>query len=191
MPSTVGSGRFTQRQPEAPNLLYDRDVRTKVFHEGANGLRAVATLRDDSLGPVGFATVHQMSLEVRLTLDSLVITEVTSDMQNHPHGTCPFTLRRMDELVGLSVQKGYFSELSKRYGGNRGCNHLLALAQSIGTVVALSFAATITHEDPTMRNLDAPQWFKQLTERQPRIVNSCVIWHEDGDVVHQVRKAEG
>src|SRR4051794_4541376 len=111
MKTTPGAGRFVPREPELPNLLYDRDVRTKVFHEGDKGIRAVATLKDDTLGPVGFATVHHMSLEVRLALESLVITEVKSDMQNHPHGMCPFTLRRMDELVGLSVQKGYFSEL--------------------------------------------------------------------------------
>ena len=190
MDTTPGSGRYTPVDPSQPNLLYDRDVRTRVFQEDPGHLRAVATLRDDTLGPHGFATVHHMSLEVVLASESLAITEVDAGMANHPHGVCPITLRQMQQLVGLRVGKGYFAELSKRFGGNRGCNHLLALAQSIGTIVALSAAASITYERPQMIDLDPPHWFRKVADLQPRIVNSCVIWHENGDLVRRIGEVE-
>ena len=124
--------------PDQPNLLYDRDVRTRVFHEGPDALRAVATLKDDSLTPFGYGTVHEMRLEVWLDRPSLEITAVDAGMDHHPQQACPFTTHRMRELVGLSIRKGYVAELHARFGGNRGCNHLLTMAQSIGTTVAMA-----------------------------------------------------
>lgn len=186
MDTTPGSGRYTPVEPSQPNLLYDRSVRTRVFHEDSRHLRAVATLHDDTLGPHGFATVHHMSLEVVLASDSLAITEVRAGMDNHPHGVCPITLARMQQLVGVSVGKGYFAELSKRFGGTSGCNHLLTLAQNIGTVVALSAASKITHDNPEILDLDPPRWFRTIADRQPRIVNSCAIWHDDGVLVRRL-----
>lgn len=186
MDSTPGSGSYASAVPGQPDLLYNRDVRTRVFYGGPGRLRAAATLRDDTIGPQGFATMHEMSLEVMLSRPDLAILEVSAGMEHHPHGTCPMTLRQMDQLVGLQVGRGYFAALRSRFGGNRGCNHLHAMAQSIGTVVALSFAAVHTYEHPAALELTPKEWFASVAENEPRVVNSCVIWHENGELVRQL-----
>ena len=84
MESTPPRGPFAPLVPDQPNLLYDRDVRTRVFHEGPDALRAVATLKDDSLTPFGYGTVHEMRLEVWLDRPSLEITAVDAGMDHHP-----------------------------------------------------------------------------------------------------------
>ena len=61
------------------------------------------------------------------------------------------------------------------------------MAQNLGTVVALSFAATLTHDDPQTLELDRAAWFANVVEKEPRIVNSCVIWHEDGPLIEELR----
>ena len=187
MDPTPGAGRYTPAIPARPELLYDRNVHTQVFHGGPDRLHAVATLKDDTLGPHGFATVHEMTLEVTLSRPDLTILDVTAGMEHHPHGTCPMTLRQMDHLVGLTVGQGYFAELSRRFGGNRGCNHLHAMAQSIGTVVALSFAATLTYDHPETLAMTPADWFGNVVDKEPRIVNSCVVWHENGDLVRRLK----
>jgi hypothetical protein len=103
MESTSRRGPFAPLVPDQPNLLYDRDVRTRVFHEGPHALRAVATLKDDSLTPFGYGTVHEMRLEVWLDRPSLEITAVDAGMDHHPQQACPFTTHRMRELVGLEL----------------------------------------------------------------------------------------
>lgn len=132
--------------------------------------------------------MHEMSLEVMLSRPDLTILEVSAGMEHHPHGTCPMTLRQMDQLVGLQVGRGYFAALRSRFGGNRGCNHLHAMAQSIGTVVVLSFAAVHTYEHPAALELTPKEWFASVAENEPRVVNSCVIWHENGELVRQLTR---
>ncbi len=113
MDRNPGSGSYAPTAPAQPELLYDRDVRTRVFHGGADRIRAIATLKDDTLGPHGFAT---------------------------------------------------------------------------GTVVALSSAARHTYEHPKTLELTPAERFGNIAEQAPQVVNSCAIWHEDGDLVRQLRQ---
>ena len=181
MHSTPQRGPFAPLVAEQMNLLYDRDVRTRVFHEGRHALRAVATLKDDSITPFGFGTVHEMRLEVWLDRPSLEITEVDASMEHHPQEACPFTTHRMRELVGLSVRKGFLAELHARFGGNRGCNHLVTMAQSIGTSVALSAFAQSAYDDPPAASSPDDDWVRQITTAVPQVIGSCAIWHSDGE----------
>jgi hypothetical protein len=192
--SSLGAGRYAAVETDDPHLLYDRDVRTRVWILDADRLRAEVRLRDDTLGPTGFATVHEMTLEAIVSRPDLTIVDVRAGMEHHPHGSCPLTLRQMDQLVGLQVGKGYFRELSSRFGGNRGCNHLHSMAQSLGTVIALTLAATLTHDEPETLQLGRKEWFANVIDKEPRIVDSCVIWHEDGPLmleIDQLRKDHG
>jgi hypothetical protein len=173
--------------PDQANLLYDRDVRTRVFHEGRDALRAVATLKDDTITPFGFGTVHEMRLEVWLDRPSLTITAVDADMEQHPQQACPFTTRRMRELVGLSVGKGYLAELHARFGGNRGCNHLVTMAQSIGTTVALAAFAASAYDDPPAAASPGADWVRQIATAVPQVIGSCAIWHADGELARHAR----
>jgi hypothetical protein len=186
MDPTPGAGRYREAFPASPDVLYDRDVRTQVRIVGDDRLRASATLRDDTHGPGGFLTVHDMTLEAVIRLPDMEIIEVAASMASHPQGTCPMTLVQMQQLVGLRIAGGYLGEIRQRFGGNRGCNHLHALAQAIGTVAALTFAARLTLLEPEMQTLPRPQWFRRVADREPRIVNSCVIWRVNGDLHRRI-----
>ena len=187
MESTPPRGPFAPLVPDQANLLYDRDVRTRVFHEGRDALRAVATLKDDSVTPLGFGTVHEMRLEVWLDRPSLEITAVDAGMEHHPQQACPFTTHRMHELVGLSVRKGYFAELHARFGGSRGCNHLVTMAQSIGTTVALAAFAASAYDDPPAAASPDDDWVRQIAARAPQVIGSCAIWHAEGELARHAR----
>ena len=185
-----GAGRYTPATPDAPDLLYDRDVRTRVRLIAADRMLVTAHLHDDTNGPTGFATVHDMTIEAVVSVPDLEILSVSSAMANHPHGTCPMTLLQLDALVGMRIAGGYMGQVRRMFGSNRGCNHLHALAQQIGTVSALTFASRLAHDDPSMQELPAPQWYRRVVDREPRVVNSCVIWHEDGDLYRRLTELE-
>lgn len=187
MTSFPHAGRAAPATPATPDVLYDRDVRTRLHRQDASTLRAVATLQDDSFGPGGFATVHDMVLTVLIDEATLTITSVDADMTGHPHGACPMTLRHMEQLVGLRIGAGFFRELRNRFGGNRSCNHLHTLAQNIGTVTSLSFAARLVENDEHAQHQPHERWMLNVVQNEPAVINSCSIWHEDGELAARMR----
>lgn len=184
------AGRASPAIPGTPDTLYDRDVRTRLYRQDPQTIRAVATLQDDSFGPGGFATVHDMKLTVDVDEASMRIETVEADMVGHPHRTCPSTLRAMDQLIGLTIGPGYFRELRERFGGNRGCNHLHTMAQHIGTVVSLSFAARVVENDTEAQALPHERWMLRVVEKEPRVIDSCAIWHRDGELATRMLGAD-
>ena len=150
----------------------------------------MATLQDDSFGPGGFATVHDMTLAVEIDEPSMRIETVKAEMVGHPHRTCPSTLRAMDQLIGLRIGSGYFRELRERFGGNRGCNHLHTMAQHIGTVVSLSFAARLVENDTEAQALPHERWMLRVVQNEPRVIDSCAIWHQDGELATRMLAAD-
>jgi hypothetical protein len=186
MDPTPGAGRYRAATPDSTDLLYDRDVRTQVRILDGDRLRVTATLRDDTQGPGDFLTVHDMTLEAVISTPDMQILSVSAGMESHPHGTCPLTLAQMQQLVGLHIAGGYMGEIRRLFGGNRGCNHLHALAQTIGTVTALSFASRMVSHDPDMQLLPKPQWYRTVVDRAPGVVDSCVIWRKDGDLHRRI-----
>ena len=187
MNSSPHVGRAAKATPATPDILYDRDVRTRLYRHDPDTIRAVATLQDDSFGPGGFATVHDMVLSALIDEATLTIVSVEADMSGHPHGSCPMTLRHMDQLVGLRVGAGFFRELRARFGGNRSCNHLHTMAQHIGTVTSLSFASRLVEGDPEAQAQPHERWMLRVVQNEPQVVNSCAIWHEDGELAARMR----
>lgn len=185
-----GSGNVAPVRQEAPDLLYDRTTRTQVRITG--GLLVITgRLTDESLGLGGYVRVHDMGLEITCEPESMTIVEASADMVNHPHGLCPLMVPRVDSLVGLTITAGYLAEVRKRMGGVRGCNHLYALAQQVGTVAALTFAARFTHAEPALSTLQPHGFYQEVVDKAPGVVNSCYIWREDGEVATALRRADG
>ena len=87
MNSSPHVGRAAKATPATPDILYDRDVRTRLYRHDPDTIRAVATLQDDSFGPGGFATVHDMVLSALIDEATLTIVSVEADMSGHPHGS--------------------------------------------------------------------------------------------------------
>jgi hypothetical protein len=188
MDLTPGSGNYRRVDQDDPDLLFDRSTRTKVRVVDGQ-LQVVAWLADETLGPTGYIRVHDMTLRLTCTLDTLTILEAVAEMAHHPHGVCPLQTADADSLVGLSIGPGYFSALRQRMGGVRGCNHLHTLAQSAGTAAALTFAARRVHAHPEMVDLSPVEYFQEVVEVAPAVVNSCHAWREDGEIVAHLKGA--
>lgn len=190
MEQTPGSGHYPPMPRDSADLLYDRNVRTQVRRHDSEHLVVTASMSDDTLGPGGFVRIHEMSLEVDLTAPGLEITDVRTRMTSHPHGTCPLMIRDMRELVGMRIGRGYFAELRAKFGGNRGCNHLHMLAQSIGTVASLTFAARLFADGELRADVPPEQWFGGVAKKYPQVIDSCKIWHHDGDLVRRLQDVD-
>ena len=186
MDATPGSGRYENVPQDDPDLLYDRVVRTRA--RVAGGLLVVSGwLTDETRGPTGYNRVQDMGIDVTCTMDTLTIVGVDARMERHPHGTCPLVLQDMDFLVGMTIGPGFLRELRSHMGGTRHCNHLYTVAQAVGQVAALTFAARLVHADPSLGRIAPVEHFAEVVHQAPAVINSCRIWREDGDVVGALR----
>lgn len=173
-------------EPSAPDVIYDRAVHTTAYLPEPDRLLVKASLLDDTYGPAGFQTIHRMELRADVALPEATITAVESNMDRHPHAWCPGTESHLDRIVGLQIGAGFFSSLRAELGGKRSCNHLHTLAQTIGTVVALSYAARTSFLDPSVRALADDEFFEGLLARHGNVVDSCHVWRSDGPLIAHV-----
>jgi hypothetical protein len=191
MDPTPRAGRRAPATRSTPDALYERDVRTLVELVDPDTLRVTAHLHDDTVADGGFQAIHDMTLVATVDTTTMKITDVAAGMANTPHDACPVTLLDLQRLVGLRIASGFFGELRRRLGGVRSCNHLHTLAQQVGTVVAVSYAARRAVLTPGLADLPPEEFFGEILAMEPRVVNSCRIWAEDGDLVARLRAARG
>ena len=115
------------------------------------------------------AVIHDMTLVIGVGHPGLVITRVAGTMTEHPYTLCPDALPPLQQLVGLSVARGFTRAVNERFGRQRGCSHLTALVHAMAPVVRQ--AAGVAFRDLSTAPRDArDRWF----------VNTCQAWQEDG-----------
>lgn len=177
-------------------LLHARSYAVEVYRQSPTELVARGTLRDEK--PPGLyvdddpdpLTIHQMTVELVVEYPALTIAGANVQFGTHPHLGCPGIAAAYDELVGLSISRGFTHETRARFGGPRGCTHVTALLLAMAPAVVQSTWSmhirsqrdrTPGPDDPVAPNGD-------LVDRQLLNVGTCHIWAEDGDHVALVRK---
>ena len=124
-------------------------------------------------GAVNGSIIHDMRVTLGVRHPDLVITAVTADMASHPYSLCPDALEPLQQLVGLSIARGFTRAVNERFGRQLGCAHLTALIQAMAPVVRQAIGpAFLEYEE--MPKSAGETWF----------VNTCQAWKEGG-LLHQ------
>jgi hypothetical protein len=95
---------------------------------------------------------------------------------------CPETIDSVRKVVGLSIVPGYGEEIRRRIGGIKGCTHMTYLIGAMG-IAALhgTWVQRSRNQKAPPRSLDEFTGLDQL-------VNSCLLWREDGPILAGIRK---
>jgi Protein of unknown function (DUF2889) len=170
--------------------VHVRTIRVEVALAGDHQLEVTATLvderpRDDpeSFGPRWFGAVpppviHDMRLGLRVRHPDLVITAVRGEMASHPYTICPDALPPLQQLVGLSIGRGFTREVNERFGRQRGCAHVTALIHALAPAVRQGAGVAFAEgESPADK---VTPWF----------VNSCQAWRENGPLHRMIRAGD-
>ncbi len=169
-----------QKQP-----VQVRTIRAEAWRVSDDEIDVTGRLVDDrpAGGPRWFGKgqgtiVHDMTLTIRVRHPDLVITQASGQMDSHPYTLCPDALPPLQQLVGLSVARGFTRAVNERFGRQLGCAHMTALIQALGPVVRQAAGAAFRDEDAPPR-ADRDLWF----------VNTCQAWREQGPL--HTRLAQG
>jgi hypothetical protein len=123
--------------------------------------------------------VHDMTLTIRVRHPDLVITGVDGRMDHRPYTLCADAVPPLQQLVGLSVMRGFLRAVNERFGRQLGCAHMTALVHAIAPVVKQG-ADAVFYDDVAMPSPDQELWF----------VNTCQAWREDGPLHQRVRAGD-
>jgi hypothetical protein len=124
-------------------------------------------------GAVNGSIIHDMRVTLAVRHPDLVVTAVTAEMASHPYSLCPDALDPLQQLVGLSIARGFTRALNERFGRQLGCAHLTALIHAMAPVVRQAIGPAFRNDDEIPRG-GGETWF----------VNSCQAWKEGG-LLHQ------
>jgi hypothetical protein len=157
--------------------VHRRTIDIDVF-EHDDRFEVVARLRDERPWADGEEKVrhlHDMTLTVSVRRSDLTIVGARADMRRFPHAECPSIEAKFEELVGLSVARGYTRAVQERFGRELGCTHLEFLARAVGPAVVQaipSAASRATSEAAAREELSkvGTAW----------LADTCHVWRTDG-----------
>lgn len=165
--------------------IHVRTIRMEARRVGADELEVTGHLTDDRPrgGPRWWgvqrdATIHDMSLTLRVRYPDLTITAVSAGMATHPYTVCPEAVPPLQQLVGMSVAQGFTRAVNERFGRDRGCAHLTALLHAIAPVVRQGAGAAFRDESAPPRSEDL--WF----------INTCHAWRDAGPLARHLRSGD-
>lgn len=182
-------------EPDLP-LIHHRSYDVRAYRQSPTELRLRGTVQDQK--PPGIyidddqpLTVHHMVVDLLISFPALQILEIDVVLGTHPHQGCAAIEPDYQQLVGLSIARGFSRAVKDRVGGPRGCTHVGALLQAMAPVVIQSTWSMRAAEEGTVAvNIGRSKSDVSVEDRLRYNLDTCHIWAADGELVAKVRAGE-
>ena len=185
-------GGWVLPEPAPRKQVHTRSIVCRSFSRGDGQIdidgRFIDTrcfdYESDFRGPCAAGSaLHNMQL--RLTVDrSRHISAVQLAMVSTPYTTCSGVEPNFQDLLGLSMGRGFKKALRERLGGVMGCTHVLALLDAMAAAAVQSF----TSAGYAPRPPGAPEPVRMF--KLETLQDSCHSYRNDGPVMAQLRERE-
>ena len=196
-PAAFDRGEILPPDPDGLEVLHDREYRVRAFRKDPNILIRGA-VRDQKPPNLYFAndpdplTIHHMQVDIEVAFPTLEIVAANVHFEMHPNDACPVITTHYEQLVGLSIARGFTHKVRELFGGPRGCTHTTALLQAMAPVAVQCFwsmTASDNRRDES-RAVDIvpkPMTREEREGRWAMNLTTCHIWAEGGEMVEKVR----
>ena len=178
-----------------PISIHHRSYETEAFDEGNGTMRLVGRLVDTKPQGLGMAdgeplVIHDMIVEMIVAGDTFEILDITTTMQVRPYGQCTQVLDSYQQLVGVSIARGYSRKVKELFGGPMGCSHVGAFLIALAPVaVQESWGLARLHDDPAVWS--GAERDEADAERRTRLnTNTCHVWSADGEQIARLNRGE-
>ena len=183
--------QFDIARSELGDPIHVRDYRVKVYRKPPKEMRLIGEVVDTK--PDGLTRddpdpldLHRMTLVVDVRIPDLTITACEARMATHPHEECPTIVDTYEQVVGLSIARGFTHAVRERLGGPKGCTHITMLLQAMAPVAwqgMFSFPEELAFPDE-----DTPEYQRWMEIGVEMNRNSCHM-HAEGGIIDRKVKA--
>lgn len=142
-------------------------------------------------------SVHHMVVDLTLDYPTLEIVEASVTMNVTPHMSCNTIEPDYQQLVGLSIARGFSRHIKDLFGRSHGCTHVGALLQAMAPVAIQSMWSMNSSRDSASSDgssgdtVPDPTGSEDSKKRAMAFnLNTCHIWAEDGENVQAIRRGE-
>jgi hypothetical protein len=176
--------------------IHVRTYDCEAFAEDDGRMRVRGRLTDNKPQGLGLAdgeplTIHQMVVELYISMPDFIIDQVEVSMEVRPYDLCTAILEDYEKLVGLSITRGYSRRVRELFGGPNGCSHIGALLQALGPVaVQASWSLVTLHEDLARRASPMDGDAEERSRRARLNADTCHVWAEGGEHLTAVELGE-
>ncbi len=182
--------------PDA-DLIHERAYVVRAYRKDASTIWLRGAVRDQK--PPGMyipdddqpLTMHHMIIDLHVTVPMLEIVYAKVVLEVYPNSFCPRIEDHYQNLVGLSIARGFTHKVRELFGGPRGCTHTTALLQAMAPVAVQStwsMAAIAMRESGGSVMEMAEEDMRAFAMRSN--LNTCHVWDEHGERVAAMRDGE-
>lgn len=132
--------------------------------------------------------VHHMIVDLEVTFPALVIDKVSVTFHERPHEHCTDIEPHYQNLVGLSIARGFNNKVKELFGGPRGCTHIGALLSAMAPVAIQSTWSMRAGQGKLMSPQDATP--EDRRKGYAMNLNTCHMWDENGEMVAGIERGE-
>ncbi len=175
-------------------LLHHRSYDVRAYRLAADRLMLRGIVHDQKPPGIYFAddpdplSVHHMVVDLTLVFPTLEIVAADVTMNVTPHTNCSRIEPDYQQLVGLSIARGFSRHVKNLFGGPSGCTHVGALLQAMAPVAIQSmWSMTGGSRASSDAGTDDDEGRKRAMAFN---LNTCHIWAEDGEQVLSLRRGE-
>ncbi|MBN1636447.1 MAG: DUF2889 domain-containing protein [Deltaproteobacteria bacterium] len=174
-------------------LIHTRDITINTYEIAENTILIEGILKDIQHCPWYFYTTgefrepgfaHHMTVEMRVSLPRLMITNIESRMPIAADNVCREVQNQIKEIIGLSViRKGFKKKVSEILGGTRGCIHVTGLILEM-SAAAIQGQWAYYNKVVDGKLVKVPEFDLSI------LANSCWLWRKNGPFFDKIRKVE-
>ena len=108
----------------ADELIHERAYVVRAYRSGVDKMILRGAVLDQKPPGLYFddtqpLTVHHMIVDLTIAIPSLEIIAAKAVLEIHPHSTCKRIEDHYDDLVGLSIARGFTRKIRELFGGPR------------------------------------------------------------------------
>jgi len=187
-------------------LIHHRSYDVQVFRVDEGHMRIRGRITDTKPDGLWFLdgdepmVGHDMVVDVVVAFPSMEIVDARVVMDTMPNMVCRDGLPVYDQLVGVSIARGYTHKVRELFGGPRACTHITALLLAMGPAATQSFFG-MQHRNDTANGSRVeitPRSEAELAEDRSqqhrdhfaRNRNTCHVWADDGVMKRRIDNGE-
>lgn len=117
---------------------------------------------------------HAFLLELTVRISTQTIESAKATMNRAPLSRCFAAVERFSRLEGLSIKRGIIKEMHSRFGGPKGCIHLIELLNDAVRFTSMLLLGESLGYSPGMKENMTEE--EIIAEGMKKLRNTCLVF---------------